>query len=142
MFYAGSFMKPLWEELAEMKRRYPEVARKTTLGDALSRIPVSGLPASNLLAHVQDVEGRVPVRPDTFVMWRALSGIYAANAAGKVSFQIGSGITKDGRVFAATEMRVLLRNPHVDETSKDLLAYYERCIRTGEDVVNVGFISS
>jgi hypothetical protein len=142
VFYAGSFVKPLWEELSELKRRYPEVARKVTLSDALSRIHTPGMPFSNLLAYAQEVERQVPQRPDAFILWRALSGIYAANAVGKVSFQIGSGVTALGRVFAATELAILLRNPRVDETTKDLLAYYDRCIRSGEDAINVGFISS
>ena len=142
IFYAGSFGRSAWEELLELKGRYPEVARKTTLADALSRIDLAGTPFGSLLAYAQEVERRVPQRPDAFILWRALSGIYAMNAVGKVSFQIGSGMTAMGRVFATTELGILLRNPLVDEVSKDLMAYYDRCIRSGEDLVNVGFVSS
>src|SRR5205823_6102240 len=101
--------------------RYPEVAGKTTLADALSRIDLPGTPFGNLLAYAQEVERRVPQRPDAFILWRALSGIYAMNAVGKVSFQIGSGMTAMGRVFATTELGIPLRNPLVDEVSKDLM---------------------
>ena len=45
-------------------------------------------------------------------------------------------------VFAATEIDVLLRNPHVDATTKDLLAYFKRCIQSKQADINLGFISS
>jgi hypothetical protein len=142
IFYAGSLLKPIEEELADVKRLSPDVAQKMTLGDVLSRLEVPELSSTSMLSYVLAIEQRVPRRPDAFILWRALSGIYATNAVGKVSFQIGSGMTAMGRVFATTELGILLRNPHVDETSKDLLAYYDRCIRRGEDGVNVGFFSA
>jgi len=69
-----------------------------------------------------------------------LSGIYASKAIGSVSFYIGSGVSKSNKVFAATEIPVLLRNPHVDPVTKDILSYYQRCIQSGQTAINFGFI--
>jgi hypothetical protein len=44
-------------------------------------------------------------------------------------------------VFAATEVPVLLRNPNVDSVTKDLLAYFQRCIKSRQPHVDLGFIS-
>jgi hypothetical protein len=75
-------------------------------------------------------------------MWRALSGIFAANAEGAVSFQIGSGVTPQRKVFAANEVAVLARNSKVDATTSDLVAYYQRCIASGQPDINTGFMSA
>ena len=58
-----------------------------------------------------------------------------------MSFQIGSGITVDQKVFAATEASVLSRNPNVDETTKDLLAYFQRCIQSKNPNINIGLMT-
>ena len=123
-----------------MKRR-PELVPKETLADVLTdiSIPESGYPS--LFAYVQDVERRIPFQPDGFILWRALSGIYARNAVGKVSFQVGSDITKAGTVLAATEVANLLRNPNVDEVSREFLFHIQDCIDTGNGLVNAGFIT-
>ena len=70
-----------------------------------------------------------------------MSGIFAANAVGPVSFYVGSGINKKDKVFAATEIPVLLRNPNVDALTKDVLAYYQRCVQNKQQGINFGFIS-
>ena len=75
------------------------------------------------------------------MIWRALSGIFAANATGKVSFWIGGGVN-ESKVFVVTELKVLLRNPHVDPVVKDLLEYYLRCVQNKNPDMNVGFISA
>jgi hypothetical protein len=141
LVYAGYFFKPMWKEIADLKHRYPEVADKDTLPDVLKRIPVPGTSHSNLLAYVQDVEQKVPWKPDGFTLWKELSALYASGAKGAVSFQIGSGVSPSAKVFAATEVDALLSNPDVDPTTKDMLAYYQRCIQMGQTDINVGFIS-
>ena len=141
LLYAGNFFKPVWREIEEMKRTLPQAAMKQTLPDVLARIPVPGKPFSSLLAYVQDIERRVPWKPDGFTIWRALSGILAANAIGPVSFYIGSGVSKVDKVFAATEMSVLERNPNVDAITKDVLAYYQRCIQNKQAAMNFGYFS-
>jgi hypothetical protein len=141
LLYAGGFFKPMWREIEEFKRRDPQLARKEILPEVLARLSAPGTRYSNLREYVEAVEKQVPWQPDGFTLWRALSGIYASNAVGAVSFQIGSGVS-DQKVFAATEAAVLARNPKVDATTKDLLAYFQRCIGRGEIDINVGFLSS
>ena len=141
LLYAGEFFKPMWREIAEFKRQHPEYRSKETLPEVLARIKVPGAPQPNLLAYVQDVERTVPWKPDGFALWRVVSGLFASNATGAVSFQIGSGITKSDKVFAATEVSVLARNPNLDATTRELVAYYQECIKNKQTVINAGFIS-
>jgi hypothetical protein len=138
LLYSGSFFRPVWKEIADAKRTRPELADKETLPEVLARLPVPGTTYPNLLAFVEDVEQ--PWQPDGYTVWRALSGIFASNAEGRVSFQVGSGIGQ-AKVFAATEVPVLLRNPKVDPVTKDLIAYFQRCVRSRQPHVNLGFIA-
>jgi hypothetical protein len=142
LLYAGAFFKPMWKEIADYKRAHPEVADKQMLPDVLTRITAPGTGYFSLLAYVQDLERQVPWQPDGFTVWRALSGIFAANVTGPVSFQIGSGVHAAQKVFAATEASVLSRNPNVDPTTKDLIAYFQRCIQSKQADINLGFISA
>jgi hypothetical protein len=142
LLYAGSFFKPMWKEIADYKRAHPEVAEKQMLPDVLARIPMPGTRYVSLLAYVQEFERQVPWQPDGFTVWRALSGIFASNANGAVSFQIGSGVEAGQKVFAATEASVLSRNPDVDATTKDLLSYFQRCIQSKQANINLGYISA
>lgn len=112
------------------------------LPEALARVPMPTPPHASLQAYVDTVVAQVPRNPDHFTLWRALSGIFAHNAIGRVSCYIGSKVDPTTKVFAATEVSVLLRNPNIDETTRDLLAYYQRCIRRGETGINVGFLSA
>ncbi|HEV2493991.1 MAG TPA: hypothetical protein VG204_13075 [Terriglobia bacterium] len=141
LLYAGAFFKPVWKEIADLKRTNAQLATKETLPDVLARITSPDKAFANLLAYVQDLERRVPWRPDGFTLWRALSGIFAANAVGAVSFCVASGVTKD-KVFAATELGILARNPNVDALTKDVLAYYQRCLDNKQAAMNFGFISA
>jgi len=140
----GQFFKPMWQKIAELKRKYPQARDKETLHDVLSRIPVPGKLFANLLLYVQYLEdtARVPAKPDLFTVWRALSGIFAANAVGAVSFQVGSDVNADEKVFAATEVYVLARNPNVNAATRDLLDYYLRCVKNKKADINTGFISA
>jgi hypothetical protein len=143
LLYAGSFFKPVWKEIADLKRQRPELAGKSTLPEVLARIATPGTPHPNLLAYVQHAERLleeqgVPWSRGGFVLWRALSGIFASNAVGAVSFQVGSGIKPGEKVFAVTELPVLLRNAKLDPVTRDLLAYYDRCIRNGQADISMG----
>jgi hypothetical protein len=140
LLYAGSFFKPIWQEIADYKRTHPEVAQKETLPDVLMRVRVAGSSYPHLLAWAQDLQGRVPWNPDGFTIWRSLSGIFASNAIGAVSFQIGSGVSHE-KVLVATEVSVLARNPQVDPLTKDMLAYFQRCIQTKQTEINFGFVA-
>ncbi len=59
---------------------------------------------------------------------------------------IGSGVQRrqpdeDNKVFAATEIAVLARNPNIDPTARDVLAYYQRCLLQGQTNMNFGYIA-
>ena len=149
VLYSGRFFRPMWKET----ETDPDLADKQTLGYVLKRVMLPGNRHGNLAAYVdaaiQDVEReKRDVQANRDIIWRALSGIFASNAEGKVSFQIGEGVSKEidpkkpRNVFAATEVDVLLRNPRVDATTRDLLAYYKRCIQSKDANINVGFISA
>jgi hypothetical protein len=151
LLYSGSFFNPMWKDIKA--RTDPALAGKQTLEDVLWSIALPGTSYTNLAAKVQDViqkvdKDNVDARANRDILWRALSGIFASNARGKVSFQIGDGVskrldpTKQRNVFAATEIDVLLRNPHVSATTKDLLAYFKRCIQSNQADINLGFISA
>ena len=139
LLYAGSFFKPVWREIEEFKRTNSNYATKETLPEILARLPSPDARLPNLLAYIEMLVQKVG-QDDGFTIWRAVSGIFAANAIGAVSFQIGSGIT-DKKVFATTEVAVLSRNPNVDTTTKDLLSYYQRCIESGNTEIGVGFLA-
>lgn len=141
LLYAGDFFKPIWQELSELKRTNANLADKEILPDVLARILCPGQPFSDLLAWAKHLDHLTPWQENGFIVWRALSGIYAANAVGAVSFYIGSNVSKDNKVFAATEMSVLARNPNIDSVTRDILAYYQRCIQTKQTNMNFGFIS-
>lgn len=153
VLYSGGFFKPMWKEVKED----PEMAGKQTLEYVLNRRTPPGNGHATLADYVQAVLQEVKddkrldeptVRANHTIIWRALSGIFASNAVGRVSFQIGEGVSKEidpkkpRNVFAATELDVLLRNPRVDATTRDLLAYFKRCIQSKEANINVGFISA
>ena len=148
LLYSGAFFRASYLEIKARKLTDPQVAEKEILPDVLARIhlpanlfPPPGMPFPTLMAYVDHLERVVPKSPDQFMIWRALSGLFAANAVGKVSFWVGSNVD-DSKVFVATEIQVLLRNPKVDPITKDLLEYYLRCVQTGRTDMNVGFISA
>jgi hypothetical protein len=148
LLYSGTFFRAAYQEIKSRKLADPQVADKETLPEVLARIlilpallPDPGKRYPNLLAYVNDLEKQVPKNPDQFMIWRVLSGIFAANAVGKVSFWIGGGVN-EAKVFVATEIRVLARNPNVDPVVKDLLEYYLRCAQNKNPDMNVGFISA
>ena len=149
VLYSGGFFKPMWKEI----QTDPELADKQSMEYVLKRLILPGNRCGTLADYVQaalrDVDrDNVDAQANRDIIWRALSGIFASNATGKVSFQVGSGVSDasgpDGKrnVFAATEISVLLRNPKVDATTKDLLAYFQRCIQSKQANINLGFISA
>jgi hypothetical protein len=141
VLYAGQLMRPAWQEIAEMRRQMPQLATKSMLPEVLEKIDLAGHPFATLLNWAKSLDNLQPWNHNGFVGWRALSGIFASNATGAVSFVVGSGITKATKVFAATEVSVLARNPNVDETTRDLLAYYQRCIAAGKSDLNLSYIA-
>jgi hypothetical protein len=140
ILYSGQILKPAWKEVADMKRKYPGLSGRKTLPEVLEKISLVNQPFANLLEWAQSLDSILPWKDNGFIVWRALSGIFASNAVGAVSFVIGSGITRTDKVFAATEVPVLLRNPRLDPTTRDLLEYYRRCIAQRRSDIGVSFI--
>ncbi len=140
LLYAGSFFRPVWQEIEHLRRTNGDVAAKRLLPQVLETIAVPG--HAHLLAWAKALDGLEPWKQNGFVAWRALSGIFAANAVGKVSFYVGAGVTKGDKVFAATELPVLARNPNVDPLTQDILAYYQRCLASGESALNFGYLAA
>lgn len=140
LLYAGKFFRPVWQELEQLKRTNRDVASKKLLPDVLAAIQTPGQAHPNLLAWAKALDGLFPWKENGFIVWRALSGIFAANATGTVSFCIGSDVARSEKVFAATELSVVARNPNVDSITKDVLAYYQRCVQSGQTAINFGYI--
>ena len=46
LLYAGTFFRPVWQEIAAQKRSSPQLADKQVLPDVLERIQVSGTKSS------------------------------------------------------------------------------------------------
>jgi hypothetical protein len=142
VLYAGKLIQPAWMEILEIRRAHPEFATKKMLPEVLESIRLVGQPFPDLLLWAKSLDALQPWRYNGFIGWRALSGIFASNATGSVSFVVGRGVTRAEKVFAATEVGVLLRNPKVDDTTRDLLEYYQRCIKAGNSDLGVSFIGA
>jgi hypothetical protein len=140
ILYAGRLIQPAWKEIEEWKKSLPQMATKQTLPDVLATVAVSNQPFPNLLEWAKSLDALQPWKDNGFIGWRALSGIFASNAKGKVSFVIGSDVVRQEKVFAATEIPVLSRNPNVDEITRDLLEYYQRCLAAGRSDLCVSYI--
>jgi hypothetical protein len=140
ILYSGQIIKPAWREVEELKLTNPNLRDRKTLPEVLRAINLVGQPFPNLLEWAQSLDALVPWNENGFIGWRALSGIFASNAVGSVSFVVGSGISRANKVFAATEVSVLLRNPNIDSTTRDLLEYYDRCVKQRRADIGVSFI--
>lgn len=131
LLYAGEFFRDMWKEVEQLKRSNRDVASKQLLADVLARIQTPGTGHHNLLEWASSLDVLVPTRDNAFVAWCRLSGIFAANARGTVSFCVGSKLTV-GKVFLAAELPALLQNPNVDDITRDVLAYFQRCVESGQ----------
>ena len=142
LLYAGHLFKtPMFQAIKRDQLKDPQLRDKETLDVVLKRVPAPGTKYRSLYDYIDDVAKQVP-DADGFECWRVVSGIFAGNAAGKVSFQIGSKVDPKTKIFPSEEVKVLASNPNVDQTTKDLLAYFERCIAAGQTDINVGLITA
>jgi hypothetical protein len=149
LLYVGGFMRSMWLDI-QMRRHPcfadPAYASKWTLADALRKIPTPGQHPT-LEAWALHLDRLEPFEQNGYVAWRALSGIFCANAMGKVSFCVGTWDPADAdprkrlKVFPVTEIPVLLRNPRIDPTSRQMLEFYDRCVKGGQAAINVGYIA-
>jgi hypothetical protein len=140
VLYTGAFfIRPAYKEISEMRKLHPHLATKKMLHEVLASIQLVGQPYPNLLEWIESLKPLEPWNRNGLVAWRAVSGLFASNASGRVSFVVGDGVDKQSKVFAMTEVHILARNPNVDDLTKDLLAYYKRCIDRGEPDIGVAF---
>ena len=137
LLYAGDFGSPIWLQLETYKRQHPGAIQ--LLHDVLQSIAAPPGSHGNMKDHVDDLTRKIPPR-DQSVIWKALSGIFASNAEGTVYFSVGSHVTPDKKVFASTEIAVLLRNPNISSVSRELVEYYRRCVQTKTSDINTGFM--
>jgi hypothetical protein len=110
---------PVYRKLQTMKLTEPSSSQKKTLHDVIGTLPAPGTKFPSLLAYAEHVDQQVEKDgaglAERMLIWRALSGIYASNARGAVSFVLGDGASREAlKVFALTEIQVLERNPYVD----------------------------
>jgi len=141
LLYAGNFFKPVWKEIYDYRRAMGLAHDKTILPDILEKIRLPDAPYSTFKEWLEELDKIQPWVKNGYIAWRALSGIFASNAKGKVSFMIGGGVTKaNKKVFAATEIHVLNRNPQIDPVTKSAVQYYLRCIQSGDPGINTGVI--
>ena len=141
LLYAGRFGMAMWKQIQLDKRLNPQIRDKQTLNEVLGTIAAPQAPYPTLLKYVEAIDADPKVPPgDKTICWRALSGIFAAQATGAVSFQIGSEVNGQ-KVFVATELKVLARNPKVDSLTRELIEYYQKCAQNKQEAMNVGFIA-
>ena len=141
LIYAGSFFKPVWKELSAIRAQHPNDTAFELLPEVLGKLPPPSGAIGTLKTYVKNLtdEKRMPWKDNGLIIWRALSGIYASNAVGKVYMYVGSGITKE-KVLASTEIGVLARNPNVDPVSLEAIRYIQGCIRMKRADINFGFV--
>jgi len=131
---------PVYRKIQSMRLTNPSLAQKQMLNDVLERLPAPGTSHPSLLAYANHVDELLKkdgvAKKDQILIWRALSGIYASNARGAVSFIIGKGVSSEElKVFALTEMHVIGRNPNVDAITHDMVEYLKKCVLTHADPV-------
>ncbi len=140
-YYGFGYDAPVWRSLLALQKTEPQWADKEILPQVMERVPAPDTKFPSLRHYAESVEEELRrtlprESPDMLIMWRALSGIYAANASGAVSFYLGAQAGAPQKVFAATEIWILLRNAQVDDTTRDYLAYLKRCLESGQADLN------
>ena len=95
LLYAGSFFKPVWRELAELKLSSPQIAAKQILPEVLERIRVAGQAFANLLAWAQDID-KLQIGQKTVLRLSALNQRTTPELNGVVS-RVSPDVTTDQR---------------------------------------------
>jgi hypothetical protein len=136
---------PVYRKLQTMKLTEPSLSQKKTLEDVIGTLPAPGTKFPSLLAYAEHVDQQVKKdgvgRAERNLIWRALSGIYASNARGAVSFLLGDGVSREAlKIFALTEIPVLERNPYVDSITREMIAYFKTCVLTHKPNIRIGLI--
>ncbi len=156
--YAGTVAtEPVWQRLLRMQISAPGPNDFCMLPDILKRIMVPNdmfaavglitapsvrtmLDFVNFLTGEGGLPKQVPWDPDGFIIWRALSGIFMSNAAGRVRLLVADVPNRDGKVFFKTEMFVLSRNPNIDPFSKGALDLLRKQISAGSPLGQIELV--
>jgi len=150
----GKRFTPIWRELKSYQGRYQQKHQNhqtqppsvvETLHDVLEKLPAPPPNVGTLQSYAEKLaeqEKRANGPHGAGVIWRALSGIFASNAQGKVWFLVGSHVDPDTKVFALTEVHVLRRNANISSTSRDMLEYYVRCVQKRDPDIAGGYLPS
>jgi hypothetical protein len=141
LLYAGDLFAPAWREVQAFQRKQPGAVE--ILHDVLAKLPAPPPHLGTLQSYAEALakkEKAANGARSERVVWRALSGIFASNAEGKVWFYTGSNVCPDTKVFALTEVAVLKRNSRISPESQDMLAYFERCVRSRNPEMNAGYL--
>lgn len=142
LLYAGKGFAPMWREIDTSRRFHAQLLDKQTLPDVLRMVEAPGSGYATLQAYLEALDPIEPWLKNGFFAWRAVSGIFAANATGKVSFLVGSGVSPDTKVFAATELTVLSRNTLIHPVCREVVEYYLHCIKTRKYDINTSYITA
>jgi hypothetical protein len=137
LLYAGHFFAPMWRELESFQRKNPGTIQ--ILPDVLRKIPAPPGSRGTLKDHVDGLTAKVSPG-DQLIIWKALSGIFASNAEGTVYFSVGSGVDSNTKVFPSTEISVLARNKNISIEARQMVEYYQRCVREKRVDMNAGFL--
>jgi hypothetical protein len=146
----GTGFTPNWRQLQDHKQRLQDQQREQpsvveTLHDVQTKLPAPPPNVGTLQSYAEKLaeqEKRTNGARAERVIWRALSGIFASIAQGKVWFLVGSHVDPDTKVFALTEVHVLRRNPNISPESKDMLEYYVRCVQRRDPDISGGYLPS
>jgi hypothetical protein len=123
-------MDGVWTKLGQPVEREEQLRDKEILPQVLGRVALPPqAPYRTLGEWVRHLSDRLPA-PAQDALWRGLSRIFASNAEGAVSFLMGFDVGKT-KVFVDTELPALLANPSVDITTRNMLLYYQECVRKG-----------
>ena len=139
LVYAGRFIRGAWRDLEAMAAKDPEVHDYVILPSVLRTLPPpqgTAIGTKSMHEHLLSLEALEPWEKNGFVAWRAVSGIYASNAVGRVRFYVGCQISPKTKVFAATEIWTLLRNAKLDPLSREIVEYLAEKVRTKQGDIN------
>ena len=69
LLYAGNFIRPLWQDFEQLRRRTPEAVPKKVLPDVLASIATPGQAHLNLLAWARALDALQPWKENGFIAW-------------------------------------------------------------------------
>lgn len=140
LVYCGSYLKPVSEELVNLRSRLKFFEELFLLNQILMQIKIQGRQWGTLYEWLLDLEENHPFEAGSNVAWRIVSGIMCKNAVGHVSFIIGDGVTPASKIFAQTEINVLRRNKNLTQDTYEMIDYCSKKIRCSGEKIRIIFL--